>query len=174
MTRWLRGDGWVALAETADAMRQIGAQLGSLLRAGDLVLLDGPLGAGKTTLVQGLATALRVRGTVTSPTYVIARRHPGPGPALVHADAYRLGTAVELEDLDLDADLTQAVTVVEWGAGKAEELAEERLEVAIDRVRGDAAGISEDGSEPDDPAAGPRTVTVRGVGPRWAELDLTG
>ena len=105
--------------ETDTAMRDLGRRLAGLLRAGDLVILAGPLGAGKTTLVQGIGAGLGVRGPVTSPTFVIARVHPvvsGSGPALVHADAYRLGSISEVDDLDLDADAAAAVTVVEWGA----------------------------------------------------------
>src|SRR5215468_8581344 len=101
-----------------------------ILRPGDLVVLTGPLGAGKTTLVQGIGAGLGVRGRVTSPTFVIARVHQGgPGPALVHADAYRLGSIGEVDDLDLDTDAAGAVTVVEWGTGLAEVLAEDRLEI---------------------------------------------
>src|ERR1700688_184814 len=117
---------------TAVAMRDLGRELAVRLRAGDLVILTGPLGAGKTTLVQGIGEGLRVRGPVTSPTFVIARVHPvvaGSGPSLVHADAYRLGSVAEVDDLDLD--LASAVTVVEWGEGLAEGLAEDRLEISI-------------------------------------------
>ncbi len=146
-------------------MRGLGADLAALLRSGDVVVLDGPLGAGKTTFTQGIGTALGVRGGVTSPTFVIARRHPGPGPALMHVDAYRLGTAAEVEDLDLEADLPTSVTVVEWGAGKVEQLAASRLEVIIRREVG--APVDEQ-----DPSGGMRTVLVRGVGPRWADLVL--
>src|ERR1700693_1102694 len=116
---------------TADAMRDLGRDLAGLLRAGDLVILAGPLGAGKTTLVQGIGAGLNVRGPVTSPTFVIARVHPvlagsgRSGPSLVHADAYRLGSVSELDDLDLDLDVDRAVTVVEWGEGLAEGLAED-------------------------------------------------
>src|ERR1700683_5713564 len=108
---------------TAESMRDLGRQLAGLLRAGDRVLLPGPLGAGKTTLVQGIGAGLGVRGPVTSPTFVIARVHPvlaGPGPALVHADAYRLGRFSEGDDLDLDADMARAVTRVEWGEGRGQ------------------------------------------------------
>ena len=106
---------------------------GRLLRAGDLVILIGDLGAGKTTLVQGIGTGLRVRGPVTSPTFVIARVHPAlsGGPDLVHADAYRLTSPAEVDDLDLDETLDSSVTVVEWGGGLAEGLAADRLEVII-------------------------------------------
>ncbi len=168
MTGWLRSDGgWRATAHDAEQMRALGRQLARVLRPGDVVVLDGPLGAGKTTLTQGIGAALAVRGAVTSPTFVIARRHPGPNAALVHVDAYRLGDAVEVEDLDLDEDLARAVTVVEWGVGKVEGLAPERLEVVIARAAGAAPGG-------DDPAGGPRTVRVRGIGDRWADLELPG
>jgi tRNA threonylcarbamoyladenosine biosynthesis protein TsaE len=135
-------------------MRALGRRLAALLRPGDLVILAGPLGAGKTTLVQGIGAGLGVRGPVTSPTFVIARVHPplaGGGPALVHADAYRLGSFGEVDDLDLDTDASSAVTVVEWGAGLAEPLAEDRLEITI---------------EPDQDSD-VRTVRVNGHGARW-------
>jgi len=117
----------------AEDTRTWGARLGRLLRAGDLVVLTGELGAGKTTLTQGLAEGLGVRGPITSPTFVIARVHPSlvGGPALVHVDAYRLGGFAELDDLDLDASLEDSVTVVEWGHGLAEDLAEDRLELVL-------------------------------------------
>src|SRR5260221_3006035 len=118
---------------TAAGMRELGRRLAGLLRAGDLLVVPGPLGAGKTTLVQGIGEGLDVRGPVTSPTFVIARVHPamGAGPALVHADAYRLGSRAEVDDLDLDADLDSSVTVVEWGEGLVEILAPGRLEIKI-------------------------------------------
>ena len=166
MTGW-RHDGraWCAPAHDADQMRALGAELAALLRPGDVVILDGPLGAGKTTFTQGIGTAMSVRGPVTSPTFVIARTHPGPGPALVHVDAYRLHGSVEVDDLDLDGDLERAVTVVEWGAGKVEGLAPDRLEVLIRREVGSAI-------DAEDPSGGERTVLVRGVGPRWTGLRL--
>src|SRR5258706_16315791 len=104
---------------SAAQMRLLGNRLACLLRAGDLVVLAGSLGAGKTTLVQGLGEGLAVRGPVTSPTFVIARVHPSlrGGPDLVHADAYRLGSRLEVDDLDLDADLDHSVTGGEWGQG---------------------------------------------------------
>jgi tRNA threonylcarbamoyladenosine biosynthesis protein TsaE len=141
------------IATDAD-MRDLGRRLAELLRHGDLVILSGPLGAGKTTLVQGIGSGLGVRGPVTSPTFVIARVHPvlsGSGPALVHADAYRLGSLGEVDDLDLDTDADGAVTVVEWGSGLAEGLAEDRLEISI---------------EPD-PDGEVRTVRLIGHGRRW-------
>ena len=121
---------------TAARMRELGRRLAGLLRAGDLVVLTGPLGAGKTTLVQGIGQGLDVRGAVTSPTFVIARVHPslGAGPALVHADAYRLGSRAEVDDLDLDTDLESSVTVVEWGEGLAERLSDRHLDVRLERV----------------------------------------
>ena len=146
-------------APDAEAMRRIGAEMADRLRAGDLVLLVGDLGAGKTTFTQGLGEGLGVRGPVTSPTFVIARVHPSEvdGPPLVHVDAYRLGGLEELDDLDLDASLDDAVTVVEWGEGIAEGLADSRLEVRIER-----SGTIEDES---------RRVRVTGIGPRWQADD---
>lgn len=123
----------VVLADR-DATQDWGRQLGTLLHAGDLLVLTGGLGAGKTTLTQGIAEGLGVRGPITSPTFVIARVHPSlvGGPELVHVDAYRLGGALELDDLDLDSDLDSAVTIIEWGSGLAEELSDARLELVID------------------------------------------
>lgn len=123
-------------AETARRTQEVARALGERLRAGDLVILSGELGAGKTTFTQGLAEGLRVRGPITSPTFVIARVHPSlvGGAPLVHVDAYRLGSLAELDDLDLDASVEDSVTVVEWGEGKAEVLAGERLEIRIARV----------------------------------------
>lgn len=146
------------LLPDTDATMAFGRRLASRLRAGDLVVLTGGLGAGKTTLTRGLGEGLGVRGAVTSPTFVIARVHPSlvGGPELVHVDAYRLGGTAELDDLDLDADLDAAVTVVEWGAGLAEGLADDRLELTL------AA----------DPETEERRLDVRGVGPRWSGIDL--
>lgn len=141
------------ILETPEDTRAFGRRLGRLLRAGDVVVLTGDLGAGKTTLTQGLAEGLGVRGPITSPTFVIARVHPSlvGGPALVHVDAYRLGSAVELDDLDLDADLDLSVTVIEWGAGMSEQLSEQRL------------GITLTGEEV-------RTARLTPVGRRWERL----
>lgn len=118
---------------TAARMRALGRWLAPMLRPGDLIVLNGPLGAGKTTLVQGIGDGLHVRGPVTSPTFVIARAHPAlrGGPALVHVDAYRLSSPAEVDDLDLDADLERSVTVVEWGGGLVEGLAPSWLDVTI-------------------------------------------
>jgi tRNA threonylcarbamoyladenosine biosynthesis protein TsaE len=165
----------------ADATRAYGRALAGVLRAGDLVVLTGDLGAGKTTLTQGIGAGLGVRGQVASPTFIIARVHPplrpddgAPiGPALVHVDAYRLGSFDELEALDLDASLEESVTVVEWGEGLVESLAADRLEISVRRPRG-AAPIAVDGADApeDDPSGGVRTVTVRAVGGRWAGIRL--
>lgn len=126
---------------TVEETRAFGRRLAGILRAGDLVLLGGPLGAGKTALAQGIGAGLGVTGPITSPTFVIARVHRGPVP-LVHADAYRLGDRpdprAEIEDLDLDASIEDAVTVVEWGEGLAEGLTnDEYLLVRIDRLDDD-------------------------------------
>lgn len=126
---------FVELAAEPDSV-EFGRELGSHLRAGDLVLLDGPLGAGKTAMTRGIAAGMQVAGRVTSPTFVIARVHPpraGAGATLVHADAYRLTGLDEIDDLDLDTDLTEAAVVVEWGEGAAERLADEYLVVRIRR-----------------------------------------
>jgi tRNA threonylcarbamoyladenosine biosynthesis protein TsaE len=137
---------------TAGAMQDLGRRLAAGLRAGDLLVLTGPLGAGKTTLVQGIGEGLGVRGPITSPTFVIARVHPSltGGPALVHADAYRLGGVAEIDDLDLDSSTASSVTVVEWGEGLAEGLSEDRLEIAIE-LHGES-----------------RMVRLTAIGPRWA------
>jgi tRNA threonylcarbamoyladenosine biosynthesis protein TsaE len=167
---------------TAGQMRTLGAQLAGQLRAGDLVVLTGPLGAGKTTLTQGIGAGLGIRGPVTSPTFVIARVHPSliAGPDLVHADAYRLGGRAEVDDLDLDADLATSVTVVEWGEGLVEDLAPSFLAVSISTAE-PAGGAADDGAgggsaaddrEARDPAAETdvrRTVHVRGSGERWSD-----
>ncbi|MFI6401298.1 tRNA (adenosine(37)-N6)-threonylcarbamoyltransferase complex ATPase subunit type 1 TsaE [Streptomyces sp. NPDC050548] len=145
-----------------EQMGELGRRLAKLLRAGDLVMLTGELGAGKTTLTRGLGEGLGVRGAVTSPTFVIARVHPslGEGPPLVHVDAYRLsGGLDDMEDLDLDVSLPESVIVVEWGEGKVEELTDDRLSVVIHRAVGDTTDEV-------------RHVTVTGLGERWASVEL--
>lgn len=166
-----------------EAMVRLGALLAAHLRAGDVVLLTGELGAGKTTLTRGLGAALGVRGTVTSPTFVLARTHPRPaGPPLVHVDAYRLRDAAELDDLDID--FPGSITVVEWGAGLIEHLVDAWLAITIERPTGGgaAAPLGEPGSDsgtapgsdadsdPDDAPVESRRVTITGVGERWADL----
>lgn len=143
---------------TADDMRAVGERLAGVLRAGDVVIASGDLGAGKTTLTQGIGRGLGVLGPVISPTFVLSRVHrpSGDGPALVHVDAYRLASADEVTDLDLDASLADSVTLVEWGTGKAEGLSPERLEIDIRRGG--------------DPADETRWVSLTPVGPRWDEV----
>jgi len=150
---------------TRDAMHALGRRLAGLLRAGDLVVLTGDLGSGKTTLTQGIGDGLGVRGPVTSPTFVIARVHPSEvqGAPLVHVDAYRLGGIDELDDLDLETSLDDSVTVVEWGEGVAEGLAESRLEVRIIRA------LADEDSESD---RDPRRVLMTPIGPRWYAVDM--
>ncbi len=145
---------------TAAHMHALGRRLAALLRPGDLVLARGDLGAGKTALTQGIGAGLRVAGPVISPTFVISRVHRplGDRPGLVHVDAYRLADLAEVEDLDLDASLDDHVTVVEWGEGKAEQLADHRLDVRIERSV--------------DPADDTRTVTLTGIGERWTGVEL--
>jgi tRNA threonylcarbamoyladenosine biosynthesis protein TsaE len=171
---------------TAAQMRALGRSLAALLQAGDLVILSGGLGAGKTTLTQGIGDGLGVRGPITSPTFVIARVHPplarpaggpagaaadlaGPRPPLVHADAYRLGSALELDDLDLDTDTAASVTVVEWGEGLAEGLSSDRLEITLTPDRAGRAAGDDLGDTPGDM---PRTVRISAVGERWEGVKL--
>ena len=129
------------LVSPADTER-LGRAVGERLQAGDVVVLSGPLGAGKTVLARGIGAGLGVRGPVTSPTFVIAREHPalpgGRGVPLVHVDAYRLGGLAELDDLDLDTDLLAAAVVVEWGEGLAERLTDEYLLIRLHRRAADA------------------------------------
>jgi tRNA threonylcarbamoyladenosine biosynthesis protein TsaE len=122
---------------TVEDTRALGAELAALLRAGDLVVLVGPLGAGKTALTQGIGAALGVREPITSPTFVIARVHGGGRLPLVHVDAYRLGSVADVDDLDLDVSVASSVTVVEWGQGLVEQLTDEHLQVRLDRREDD-------------------------------------
>ncbi len=147
----------VLLTTLADTLT-FGEELGSAVRAGDLVILSGSLGAGKTALTKGIAVGMGVRSLITSPTFVIARVHrPAPDPGrtgsvqrvpLVHVDAYRLAGALELDDLDLDTDLDAAAVVVEWGEGVAERLSAERLTIELTRLPDDSrvARVSATGS----------------------------
>ena len=153
-----------------EAMEAFGRVLGAQLRAGDLVVLTGMLGAGKTTLTRGIGAGLGVRGPVQSPTFVLARTHPNlaGGAPLVHVDAYRLGDAALVDDLDLD--FADSVVVVEWGAGLVDDVSDSRLEIVIERPTGasTAADALGDDLDADLDADEPRTITVRGFGPRWA------
>jgi tRNA threonylcarbamoyladenosine biosynthesis protein TsaE len=139
---------------TADAMHQLGVKLSVQLRAGDLVLVNGPLGAGKTVLAQGIGAGLGVSG-ITSPTFVISRVHKGAVP-FIHVDAYRLVDSenpnLYLDDLDLD--IANSITVIEWGGAESARLSEDRLEITIDRT--------------DDQ----RKVQINPIGLRWAEFSL--
>jgi len=139
---------------TPEAMHQLGLQISAQLRAGDLVLVNGPLGAGKTVLAQGIGAGLGITG-ITSPTFVISRVHKAAIP-FIHVDAYRLVDSenpnLYLDDLDLD--ISNSITVIEWGGAESARLSEDRLEISIDR------------------SSDERTVEIRAVGPRWAEFSL--
>lgn len=163
--------------DTPDAMHNLGVELANTLRAGDVLVLTGPLGAGKTTLTRGIGEGLNVRGPVTSPTFVLARTHPSlnGGAPLVHVDAYRLSNAVELDDLDID--FARSITVVEWGRGLVESLTESWLDVEIERPQGAGAGAGagDDDADPDaevspdETIVETRTVIITGHGPRWSK-----
>jgi len=144
---------------TGTQMQELGERLATVLRPGDLIIANGELGAGKTTLTQGIGRGLGSVGPIISPTFVLSRIHPSAGgrPALVHVDAYRLDSASEIDDLDLDETVDTSVTVVEWGEGVAETLADHRLEIDIRRR----------------PAGNSRTVLIRPVGHRWNGVDLS-
>jgi tRNA threonylcarbamoyladenosine biosynthesis protein TsaE len=151
---------------TAGETQALAASLARVLRSGDLLVLSGELGAGKTTFTQGLGAGLGVRSGIISPTFVLVRTHPslGEGPDLVHVDAYRLGSAAEIDDLDLESTMDTAVTVIEWGAGRVEHLSESRLEVALVRRTGSTVA---DGPADDDE---PRLMRITAFGPRWEGL----
>lgn len=148
--------------DTSDDMEALGRRIGVELGAGDLVVLRGGLGAGKTTLTRGIGAAMGVRGPITSPTFVLSRVHPPERPGarvpLVHVDAYRLADARELDDLDLD--FAGAAVVVEWGDGLLDGVADSWLHVAIERPHG-----GETGPESED---APREVAIEGCGPAWS------
>ncbi len=136
-------------------MHRLGLAIAKVLRAGDLLLLNGPLGAGKTTLTRGIGEGLGASGTVQSPTFVLARTHrTQAGPKLVHVDAYRLSSAVELDDLDID--FANSIVVVEWARDYIDGLAEHWLQVDINRDSDDES----------------RVVTISGIGQRWQGVEI--
>lgn len=170
---------------TAEQTHALGSALGGVLERGDLLVLTGELGAGKTTFTQGLGEGLGVRAGVISPTFVLVRIHPnlpnGPrpgGPDLVHVDAYRLASAAEIDDIDLENTMDSSVTVVEWGRERVEHLADSRLDIEMHRTVGgsDAAVATREAGrdavldfDPEDDDE-PRTIVFRGFGPRWSTV----
>lgn len=153
----------------ADQTRSLGEDLGRILAAGDLVMLSGGLGAGKTTLTQGIGIGMGVRGRVASPTFIVARVHPSlsGGPDLIHADAYRIKDLSDLETLDLDSSLDEAVTVVEWGEGKTEAMSDERLSIEVRRASGGQAETDGDIIDLEHMDDGTRLIVLRAHGHRW-------
>lgn len=178
-----------ALLRSLAQMRAFAEALAGHLAPGDLLILSGNLGAGKTTFTQALGSHLGVQGRITSPTFIIAREHPsaGAGPTLVHVDAYRLSDAAELEDLDLDSELAESITVVEWGAGLAETLSTDYLSIAISRTgeptaesdtdepgtgepgAGEPADWDESDDDADEPADEARLVELTAHGETWTD-----
>lgn len=179
---------WEFRTGTAGQTQQLAEKLAGFLKAGDLIILSGELGAGKTTFTQGLGRSLGVREGIISPTFVLVRIHPNlpdghnpGGPDLVHVDAYRLATPGEIDDIDLENTMDSAVTVVEWGVDRVEHLAASRLEIELIRAvggaapadagdAGDAAGTFDFADEDDDE---PRTLRLRAIGPRWDGVDFS-
>ncbi len=153
----------------ADQTRALGEDLGRILAAGDLVMLSGGLGAGKTTLTQGIGIGMGVRGRVASPTFIVARVHPSlsGGPDLIHADAYRIKDLSDLETLDLDSSLDEAVTVVEWGEGKTEAMSDERLSIEVRRASGGEAAHDGDVIDLENMDDGTRVIILHAHGHRW-------
>ena len=153
----------------ADQTRALGEDLGRVLTAGVLVMLSGGLGAGKTTLTHGIGIGMGVRGRVASPTFIVARVHPSlsGGPDLIHADAYRIKDLSDLETLDLDSSLDEAVTVVEWGEGKTEAMSDERLSIEVRRASGGQADTDGDIIDLEHMDDGTRLIVLRAHGHRW-------
>jgi len=152
-------------AVDAESMRVLGTRIASVLRAGDVLVLDGPLGAGKTTFTQGLAEGLGVSGAVTSPTFVVARVHKSlvDGPALVHVDAYRLSGAGDIDDLDFE-QYGPHVLVMEWGLPFVQFVTDDWLHLRINR--------DDEQLDSDDPASGVRQIDVEAHGSRWVDVNL--
>lgn len=169
-------------ATTAEQTHALALRLAAVLQAGDLLVLSGELGAGKTTFTQGLGEGLGVREGIISPTFVLVRIHPnlpqGPrpgGPDLVHVDAYRLDSAAEIDDIDLENTMDSSVTVVEWGRDRVEHLSESRLEIDLHRAVGLGGGLPSAGLDFDTGDADePRTIVMRGYGPRWPQAPELG
>jgi tRNA threonylcarbamoyl adenosine modification protein YjeE len=151
---------------TPEEMEAIGARMGRMLRPGDLVVLTGALGAGKTTLTRGIGEGLGVRGPVQSPTFVIARTHPSlvGGSSLVHVDAYRLGSALELDDLDIDVD--RSVVIVEWGRGMVDGLRDIWWEVELEPVYAEPGGMATASASPAGSGSGSGSVALDADAPR--------
>ncbi|MFQ4150030.1 tRNA (adenosine(37)-N6)-threonylcarbamoyltransferase complex ATPase subunit type 1 TsaE [Arthrobacter sp. LAPM80] len=189
---------WEFATSTATQTQQLAENLARLLRAGDLVILSGELGAGKTTFTQGLGRSLGVREGIISPTFVLVRIHPNladghnpGGPDLVHVDAYRLATPGEIDDIDLENTMDTSVTVVEWGVDRVEHLAASRLDIELVRAVGGALPApgdetlgqtedADDGSmdfadtfDADEDDDEPRTLRLNAVGPRWDGIDFS-
>ncbi len=161
---------WTVDITTADAglTRAAAAEIGRSLAAGDVLLLSGELGAGKTTFTQGLGVGLGVRSGIISPTFVLVRIHPSVtnGPQLVHVDAYRLTSEGEVDDLDLESTLDTSVTVIEWGEGRAEHLSPNRLHIHLKRpTGGNLTDFEADNDEP-------RTLCISAFGPGWKTREL--
>lgn len=160
------------VVESLADMERLAGLLAAALEPGDVLILTGDLGAGKTTFTQFLASAMGVKGRVSSPTFVIAREHDpsGDGPGLVHVDAYRLGDADEFADLDLDSDLSEVVTVVEWGHGIAEQLSDDRLEITLTRnfeLAGEPVAVSSEDLDGYDTEDQTRVVDLVPAGDSW-------
>lgn len=155
-----------------DETQTLGEALGRRLAAGDLIMLRGELGAGKTTFAQGIGRGMQVRGQVSSPTFIVARVHPSlvGGPDLIHADAYRVNGLDDLETLDLDSTIDECVTIVEWGEGKTEAMSDTRLEVDVTRARGGQADTDGDIVDLENMDDGRRVLTFHAHGKRWEGL----
>lgn len=154
---------------SVDQTQALGKALGRLLEAGDLLMLRGELGAGKTTFAQGIGRGMQVRGQVSSPTFIVARVHPSlvGGPDLIHADAYRITDLEDLETLDLDSTIDECVTIVEWGEGKTEAMSDARLEVDVTRATGGAVKTDGDVIDLEHMDDGRRVITFHPHGQRW-------
>lgn len=157
---------------SVEELQRVAEGLGRRLAGGDLLILTGELGAGKTTFTQGLGRGLGVREGIISPTFVLVRNHPSlvNGPGLVHVDAYRLESDAEIDDLDLESTLDSSVTVVEWGAGRVEHLTDSWLHITLVRpVLASPASASLTDDDDDDE---PRHLRIDAYGPRWADSNL--